>query len=311
MLWSSLPEFDSYSRSASQSPGLSHDASSQTVLTHFSSRERSISTTDGDSSTFSSSVPLTVGDHRNARYASETSSDDQEILSITNNGTIVISWGADDVSTFVAPGSTAVKQSSGISLSDSSLASNRNAATGSRPRRFTDDRSSVTAGLRKCSGARGRQTESQTGVKMQVVAGTQTGSESQTDADQRQDGVIFTKGVSRREETITGRWSMSNEAERIRQPLGESSPKAGSKIPASSPFPPEGATLVSTSVTSSPSVKTAHVRQLVTSSPLRSFDSHRGSLGFQESSLSSTLVDGTCTSQLRRDSLPEQVGCLW
>lgn len=295
MLWSSLSEFDCYSRSASQSPALSHDASSQTVLTHFSARERSTAPTDGAHSS-SSPVPLPTGDHKNAVYVSETSSDDQEILSITNNGTIVISWGTNDTS---LPGSTAVKQLSGISLSDSSLASCRTAVTGPRPRRFTDDRSGVTAGLRRCPG-------SQRGVK--IVAGTQTGGESQTDTDQRSDGVVLRKGVSRREET--GReTTVSNQAERVRQqPLEESSPKMSGSSPF---FLAEGATLVSTGVTGSPSVKTAHVRQLVTASPLRSFDSHRGSLGFQESGLglSSTSVDGTSTCQLRRDSLPEQVGC--
>lgn len=301
-------EFDSCSRSASQSPALSqHDASSQTVLTHFSTRERSISATDCVTGP-SSSVPLGAGDHRSVRYASETSSDDQEILSITNNGAIVISWGAGDAGSFITSCEAVDKQSAGISLSDSSLASSRDAATGSRPRRFADDRSSVPAGLRRRSGARWQHTEWQPGVRMQVVAGTQTGTESQTDAD----GAVFTRGVSRRAEASIGRGCGSNHVERIRGHLRESSssPKTGSRISASSPVLSDGAALVSTSVTNSPSVKTAHVRQLVTSSPLRSFDSHLGSLGVHESGLSSALGDDTLTSQLRRDSLPEQVGCL-
>lgn len=283
-----VAEFDSCSRSASQSPALSHDASSQTVLTHFCARDRSVvaSTSNGLPGTPPSTnqAPCTPSVERSGmRYPSETSSDDQEILSITKNGAIVISWGENNVASFVAPNSSARVQppGSGVSLSDSSISSGGDTSSGCH--RFVGDVSSANNRNFKCS-----TTSTRTGLKLPTGSKRQCSSETQT--IRCPDVALFRKvpveemhrgehDLKRSEFASEKTSSLNTTSGGVFVPstsndLNTVYRKSASDVSVSSasPFLVDGPALVAVKVGAVPSVKTAHVRHLVTSSPLHSLN---------------------------------------
>lgn len=278
LLDSGQNEFDSCSRSASQSPALSHDASSQTVLTHFCARDRSVvaSTSNGLPGTppSMSQAPRTSSVERSGmRYPSETSSDDQEILSITKNGAIVLSWRESNVASFVEPNSSAKVQpppGSGVSLSDSSISSGGD--------HFVGDLASANNRRSKCS-----PTSTQTGLRLPTDSGRQCSSETQT--IRCPDVALFGKVPV--DEMLCGEHDDRKRCESAPENNGSSNATSGDVfVPStssndsntvyrkSSPFMVNGPGLVAVKVGAVPSVKTAHVRHLVTASPLHSPNPH-------------------------------------
>lgn len=217
------------------------------------------------------------------RYPSETSSDDQEILSITKNGAVVISWGENNVASFVAPNSSAKLQApgSGVSLSDSSISSG-GGDTASGCHRFAGDMSSANNRSFKCSA-----TLTQTGLRLPTDSRGQCSSETQT--IRCPDVALFGKVPA--EEMRRGEHDLKR-CEFASENNGSSSNATSGDVfvpstsnndlntvyrksaSSPSPFLVDGPGLVAVKVGAVPSVKTAHVRHLVTASPLHSRNAH-------------------------------------
>lgn len=211
--------------------------------------------------------------------------DDQEILSITGNGTIVISWGENNAATFAASGSEArtMPPCNGVSPSNPSISSGRDAAESCR--HFATDFSSANnANFKCCSNS------TQSGFKSPEGSRRHCTSETQTQTI-RCPSVSFLRQLPMETEESDGNDFKEQEIE-----FGKNGPrnitsggiaipskicvldtihrKSPSDVSASSPFLVNSSALVATRFGAASSVKTAHVRQLVTSSPLASSPLH-------------------------------------
>lgn len=232
--------------------------------------------------------------------------DDQEILSITGNGSIVISWGENNAATFAASSSgarTTPPYNNGVSLSNPSISNGRDTADSCH--HCAEDFSSANSPSFKCSS-----TSTQSGLKLLEGSRKHCTSETQTQTI-RWPNVSMLRQVPMETEESDEKDFEKQEIEfRKNGPrnitsggvtipskncvLDTVNRKSPSEVSASSPYLVNSSALVATRFGAVSSVKTAHVRQLVTSSPLHSFWPQISRLGCQDSNstdMSLLIVD--------------------
>ena len=264
-------EDDLSCRIASHSPS-SHDASCQTMLTNVS---RSVG----------GAVHVPESCH-GIRCLSETSSDDQEVMSITKDGTITISWVDSEAAAAMSALSSRpmAANTSSVhwqSLSDSSPGSSgdvdqptADVAVRSRLRHSSDADCKTGSGL----------LATENGVTRKAMA-IQTSERQYPDAaavkkspiniangDQSPKGFVIRRTAPKSfieypsDQRLTVIENSSNRVADAK--YGGTSPRTGSWSPIiSSPMSTQP--LISANIANNPSIKTAYVRQLTTSSPVQ------------------------------------------